>query len=65
MSREEGLTWGKLSTVVFGVILLALGLMLTYFSLQANIELVSTRIFTPIGLTIALIGGFMIVARGG
>ncbi|MFB0557635.1 MAG: hypothetical protein ACETVY_00825 [Candidatus Bathyarchaeia archaeon] len=65
MSREEGLTWGKLATIVFGFILFTLGLMLTYFSINTDIELVTPRVFTPVGLSIVLIGGFMIVTRGG
>lgn len=64
MSKEEGLTLGRLATIVVGVILLTLGLMLTYFSLNTDIELVSSRFFTPVGLVIMLIGGFMTITRG-
>lgn len=64
MSKEQGLTLGRLATMVIGVILLTLGLMLTYFSLNTDIELVSPRFFTPVGLVIVLIGGFMTITRG-
>lgn len=63
MSGGEGPTLGQLITTFLGIILLALGLMLIYFSVNADVGLVSPRIFTPVGVAIALIGGFMIVAR--
>lgn len=63
MPGEEGLSFGRLAAYIFGVILLALGLMLTYFSFQVEVGLVSPRIFTPVGVVIALIGGLMIIAR--
>lgn len=63
MSGEKGLSFGRLTAYIFGVILLALGLMLTYFSFQVEAELVSPRIFTPVGIIIVLIGGLMIIAR--
>lgn len=63
MSAEEGPTLGQLVTTFLGVILLALGLMLTYFSINADVGTVSPRIFTPVGVAIVLVGGFMIFAR--
>ncbi len=63
MSGGEGPTLGQLVTTFLGVILLALGVMLTYFSINADVGTVSPRMFTPVGVAIALIGGFMIVAR--
>ena len=63
MSGEEDLSFGRLAAYIFGVILLALGLMLSYFSFQVEVGLVSPRIFTPVGVVIALIGGLMIIAR--
>jgi hypothetical protein len=65
MSVEDGLTLGKLASYILGVILFAMGLMLTYFSVRVESGLVSPRIFTPIGVAIALIGGFMIITREG
>lgn len=52
-----------LATGLFGVVLIVLGLLLAYFSLGTDVDLVSPRMFTPIGLAVALIGGFMLVAR--
>ena len=63
MSAGEGPTLGKLATNFLGVVLLALGLMLAYFSTNTDIELVSPRMFTPVGIVIVLIGGLMIIAR--
>jgi hypothetical protein len=63
MSAGEGPTLGRLTTNFLGVILLALGLMLAYYSINADIDLVSPRIFTPVGIVIVLIGGLMIIAR--
>lgn len=65
MSEEGGLTLGELAIYFFGVVLLVLGLMLTYFSFQAEIGLVSPRTLTPVGIAISLIGGFMLLAKGG
>ena len=63
MSKREDPTAGDLATNLFGVILLALGLMLTYFSMNAEAGQVSPRIFTPVGLAVALIGGLIIIIR--
>lgn len=63
MSGEEGLSFGRLAAYIFGVVLLTLGLMLTYFSFQVEVGLVSPRIFTPVGVVISLIGGLMIITR--
>ena len=60
---RRGPTLGQLVTTFLGVILLALGMMLTYFSINADVGMVSPRMFTPVGVAIVLIGGFMIVAR--
>jgi hypothetical protein len=65
MSDERRLTLAKLATNIFGIILFALGLTLTYFSIKADVEIVSPRMFTPIGLAVAIIGGLMILAREG
>jgi hypothetical protein len=63
MSAREGPTLGRLATNFLGVVLLALGMMLAYFSINADIDLVSPRMFTPLGIAIVLIGGLMIIAR--
>ena len=51
-----------LATGIFGVIIIVLGLLLTYFSLRTDVGLISPHIFTPIGLAVALVGGFMLLA---
>ncbi|KON31509.1 hypothetical protein AC482_00530 [miscellaneous Crenarchaeota group-15 archaeon DG-45] len=63
MSEEGRITLMGLATGLFGVVLIVLGLLLAYFSLGTDVDLVSPRMFTPIGLAVALIGGFMLVAR--
>ncbi len=60
---EAQLTLTGLAVKLLGVIILVLGLLLAYFSLNADIEVVNPRIFTPIGLTVALLGGFMLLAK--
>jgi len=63
VSEEGRITLMGLATGLFGVVLIVLGLLLAYFSLGTDVDLVSPRMFTPIGLAVALIGGFMLVAR--
>lgn len=63
MSREDSLTLAKLATNLFGAILLALGLMLTYFSMKADADIVNPSMFTPIGLAIVIIGVLMFATR--
>jgi len=60
---EAQLTLTGLAVKLLGVIILVLGLLLAYFSLNADIEVVNPRIFTPIGLTVALLGSFMLLAK--
>lgn len=62
MSWGENLTLSKLATNLSGVILLALGLVITYYSINADTGFASPRIFTPIGLVIAILGGILIIA---
>ena len=65
MSRGENLTLSKLTTNISGVILLALGLVIVYFSVRAEMGYATPRIFTPIGLVVALLGGVLIIAWEG
>lgn len=60
---EAQLTLTGLAVKLLGVIILVLGLLLAYFSLNADIEVINPRIFTPIGLMVALLGGFMLLAK--
>jgi len=62
VSEEGKMTLMGLATGIFGVIIIVLGLLLTYFSLRTDVGLISPRIFTPIGLAVALVGGLMLLA---
>lgn len=63
MSNEKNLTLGGLATKIFGIIILALGLLISYFALNAESGIVSLEFFTPIGIIVAIIGGLMIISR--
>ncbi len=65
MSGDEGLTISKLAVNIFGVILLTLGLVITYFSIQADMGVIDPGIFAPVGILIALAGGIMTAAWEG
>lgn len=62
MSANEGLT-SKLGAVILGVIIIVIGLSLTYFSSIADVEMISPRMFRPLGIVIMILGGILIVAR--
>ncbi len=65
MSGDEGLTISKLVVNLFGVILLVLGIVITYFSMQADMGVIDPGIFAPVGILIALAGGIMTAAWEG
>ncbi len=65
MSGDEGLTISKLAVNLFGVIVLILGLVITYFSMQADMGVIDPGIFAPVGILIALAGGVMTAAWEG
>ncbi len=65
MSGDEGLTISKLAVNIFGVILLTLGLVITYFSIQADMGVIDPGIFAPVGILIAFAGGIMTAAWEG
>ena len=46
MSEDEGLTISKLAVNVFGAIVLALGLVITFYSMQADVGAVDPGILT-------------------
>ena len=65
MSGDEGLTLSKLAVNVFGVIVLALGIAITYYTMQAELGAIDPSIFTPVGILVALAGGVMTAAWRG
>ncbi|MEE8355626.1 MAG: hypothetical protein V3S09_07330 [Candidatus Bathyarchaeia archaeon] len=65
MSGDEGLTISKLAVNLFGVILLILGLVITYYSIQADMGVINPGIFAPVGILVALAGGIMTAAWEG
>jgi hypothetical protein len=65
MSGDEGLTISKLAVNIFGVIVLTLGLVITYYSMQADMGVIDPGIFAPVGILIALAGGIMTAAWEG
>jgi len=65
MSGDEGLTISKLAVNVFGVIVLALGLVITFYSIQADGGTIDPGIFAPVGVLVALAGGIMTAAWEG
>jgi hypothetical protein len=65
MSGDEGLTLSKLVVNLFGVILLVLGIVITYFSMQADMGVINPGIFAPVGIVVALVGGIMTAAWEG
>lgn len=63
MSNEVTTTMARLATNIIGAVILALGLLLVYYSLNTEYNIVNPFIFTPIGVVISLIGSLMILAR--
>lgn len=62
---EEKFTLSKLMVNILGLILLALGIVISYYSINANAGVVDPKIFTPIGFLIAIFGGLMTIAWEG
>ena len=62
---NEGLTLSKLVVNIFGVIILAIGIVITYYSLQADMGFIDPGIFTPIGILVAISGSIMTAAWEG
>jgi len=65
MTEEEGLTFSKIAVNFFGVVLLVLGLVITYYSMQADAGIIDPEIFAPVGILIVLAGGIMTAAWEG
>lgn len=65
MSGDEGLSISKLAVNIFGVMVLALGLVITYYAMQADMGVIDPGIFAPVGILVALAGGIMTAAWEG
>lgn len=48
---------------LIGFLILLIGSYLTYISLRAEAGIMDPRVFTPLGLVIALLGVFMLTAK--
>ena len=63
MSKGNGLNFQKLSVYLFAAIFLVVGLMLTYFSSVAGVDIVSPRLFTPLAVIVSVVGLAMFVVK--
>jgi glucose uptake protein GlcU len=63
MSNEVTTTMARLATNIIGAVIMVLGLLLVYYSLNTEYTIVNPYVFTPIGVVISVIGGLMILAR--
>ena len=63
MSEGNGLNFSRITIYLFGVILLAVGFALTYFSLGAGVDIVSPRLFTPIAMLVSVVGLVMLIVK--
>ena len=63
MSSEGGMTLAGFVTSLIGAVIMILGIILVYFSLNTDFETVDPRILTPFGVVIALIGAFMLITK--
>lgn len=63
MSDGDGVNFSKLTIYLIAVILLAMGLALTYFSLGASADIISPRMFTPIAMLISAVGLVMLIVK--
>ena len=63
MSEGNGLNFSMISIYLFGAIFLAAGLLLTYFSLGAGLDIVSPRLFTPLATLITILGLVMFIVK--
>jgi len=59
----EELSLLDLSLRLIGFLILLVGFYLTYISLKAEAGITDPRVFTPLGLVIALLGVFMLIAK--
>lgn len=63
MSNKGRLTLISLATKLFGVLVLILGLLLVTFSQNIEVDIINSRIFSPLGLVIAIFGSLMILSK--
>ena len=61
MPQETSLL--DISIRLIGLLILLIGSYLTYISLRAEAGVCDPRVFTPLGLVIALLGVFMLTAK--
>lgn len=59
----EELSLLDLSLRLIGFLILLIGFYLTYISLKTEAGITDPRVFTPLGLVIALLGVFMLIAK--
>jgi uncharacterized membrane protein len=65
MSRENNLAITKIMVNLLGVLLLILGILITYFSIQAESGIPSPKLFTPLGILVIISGTILTVAWKG
>ena len=65
MSQENRLTITKILTNLAGVLLLVLGIIITYFSIQAESGIPSPKLFTPLGILVIISGTLLTAAWKG
>jgi uncharacterized membrane protein YgdD (TMEM256/DUF423 family) len=63
MSDGNGLTISRLATYLVGIVVFSLGLVLTYFSMTAEIGVASPRMFAPLGVLVIIAGGLLFIIR--
>ncbi len=63
MSEGNGLNFSRRTIYLFGAILLAIGSMLTYFSLGAGVDIINPMVFTPIALLVSIVGLVMLIVK--
>jgi hypothetical protein len=64
MSEDYTFTISKLVISVLGIVIFALGVILTFYSWTADVGIVSPRIFTSLGIVVAVNGVLLLIARG-
>lgn len=63
LMSEARLTSAGLVAKLIGGIIIILGLLLAYFSLQTDIGIVDPRFYMPIGIVVTILGGLILLAK--
>jgi len=63
MLKEPSLSLTRIAIFLFGLILAISGLAIAYFAQNSEVLFVNPNMFTPLGVLVFLIGGFMMIAR--